>query len=296
MPFDPIGHAQLPKLSILEALAPLERSCRAPADPRTVVRLCTLITYESQGPKRLPESAADAYTCAMAETSPASRGLKRLRQKAGLSIRDVAHALGMEHGSSYQHYEDRFRKKFLPLDFVQKLVPIFEPHGVAAAELYALAGMDNKARPLAAAAELAGRAPMLKIEELDVRAGAGGGLISEQERIVAEWQVPTEIVRGYSTAPAAELRIITVMGDSMEPTLMPGQRVLVDTGDRVPSPPGVFVVWDGLGLVVKRLQVLPHSDPTRVKITSDNGKYDPYERTVDEAYIQGRVIGQWRWL
>ena len=244
----------------------------------------------------MPESGIDAYTCAMAETSPASRGLKRLRQKAGLSIRDVAHALGMEHGSSYQHYEDRFRKKFLPLDLVQKLVPIFEPHGVGSAELYALAGMDNKARPLAAPAEPPGRAPMLKIEELDVRAGAGGGLISEQERIVAEWQVPTEIVRGYSTAPATELRIITVMGDSMEPTLMPGQRVLVDTGDRVPSPPGVFVVWDGLGLVVKRLQVLPHTDPTRVKITSDNAKYDPYERTVDEAYIQGRVIGQWRWL
>jgi hypothetical protein len=33
-----------------------------------------------------------------------------------------------------------------------------------------------------------------------------------------------------------------------------------------------------------------------VRITSDNGKYDPYERTLDEAYIQGRVIGQWRWL
>ena len=36
--------------------------------------------------------------------------------------------------------------------------------------------------------------------------------------------------------------------------------------------------------------------PPRVKITSDNAKYDPYERTLEEAYIQGRVIGQWRWL
>jgi hypothetical protein len=55
-------------------------------------------------------------------------------------------------------------------------------------------------------------------------------------------------------------------------------------------------VWDGLGLVVKRVQVLAHSDPTRVKITSDNAKYEAYERTLAEAYIQGRVIGQWRWL
>jgi transcriptional regulator with XRE-family HTH domain len=236
----------------------------------------------------------------MIEVSPASRRLKHLRQRAGLSIRQVAQALGMEHGSSYQHYEDRYKRVHLPLDLVMRLVPIFEPTGIDPAELFALAGVDGSGhRPLqtpAASSDEAISGRMLQIDELDVRAGAGSGLMAEREKIVAHWQVPSGVVRGYSTAPAEELRIITVMGDSMEPTLQPGQRVLVDTGDRMPSPPGVFVVWDGLGLVVKRLQVLPHSDPPRVKITSDNTKYDSYERTIEEAYIQGRVIGQWRWL
>jgi hypothetical protein len=109
---------------------------------------------------------------------------------------------------------------------------------------------------------------MLRIDELDVRASAGGGLADGGSSTVAEWQLPSEIVRSYTTAPAAELRIITVLGDSMEPTLMPAQRVLVDTGDRRPSPPGIFVVWDGLGLVVKRVQLLQQTDPPRVKITS----------------------------
>jgi SOS-response transcriptional repressor LexA len=226
----------------------------------------------------------------MPDSSPVARKLKQLRTKAGLSIREVAHALGMEHGSSYQHYEDRFRKPHLPLDFVQRLIPIFEKGGVTGSEVYALAGVDAAQRPL-------GDEPMLHIEELDVRADAGAGAaLSTSAKVVAEWQVPTGIVRGYSTAPAHELRIIKVMGDSMEPALLPGQRVLVDTGDKKPSPPGIFVVWDGLGLVVKRIQVMPHSDPPRVRISSDNPKYDPYERTLDEAYIQGRVIGQWRWL
>jgi transcriptional regulator with XRE-family HTH domain len=234
----------------------------------------------------------------MTEISAVSRRLKQLRQRSGLSIREVAQALGMEHGSSYQHYEDRFKKPLLPLDLIRKLVPIFEPAGIDSAELYALAGVNATGeRPLLAPEPRGdGNGRMLRIEELDVRASAGGGLMGENERVLAEWQVPSGIVRGYSTAPANELRIITVMGDSMEPTLQPGQRVLVDTGDRMPSPPGVFVVWDGLGLVVKRIQVLPHSEPPRVRITSDNAKYDAYERTLDEAYIQGRVIGQWRWL
>jgi transcriptional regulator with XRE-family HTH domain len=259
----------------------------------------TLNAYESQGKKRLADGGRSAYTGAMPDASPAARKLKQLRERARLSIREVAHALGMEHGSSYQHYEDRFRKPHLPLDFVRKLLPIFAGTGVEAAELYALAGVEGSTmRPLGLRGGAAGEADknMLRIEELDVRASAGAGLIGEQQKIVAEWQLPSGIVRGYSTAPAHELRIITVMGDSMEPSLLPGQRVLVDTGDRMPSPPGIFVVWDGLGLVVKRLQVLPHSEPPRVRISSDNGKYDPYERTLDEAYIQGRVIGQWRWL
>ena len=236
----------------------------------------------------------------MAEVSEASRHLKLLRRRAGLTIREVAQALGMEHGSSYQHYEDRFRKALLPLELVLKLVPIFRGHGVEAGELYALAGVEaSGARPLGVAPGAAdddASRRMMRIEELDVRAAAGSGLTEDAGKVVALWQVPSEIVRGYSTAPAPELRIITVMGDSMEPTLQPGQRVLVDVGDLKPSPPGIFVVWDGLGLVIKRVQMLAHSEPPRVKISSDNVKYDPYERSLEEAYIQGRVIGQWRWL
>ncbi|GEM_PF-610300 len=258
----------------------------------------TLSTYEMQRILRMELYCGGVHTTAMRDVSAVARRLKQVRTRAGLSIRQVAEALGMEHGSSYQHYEDRFKKPLLPLDLILRLVPIFGPRGVDAAELFALAGVDGSGqRPLPSFTRPEASAPMMRIEELDVRASAGsGGLTDENTRTVAAWQIPNEIVRGYTTAPAGELRIITVLGDSMEPTLMPGQRVLVDTADRRPSPPGVFVVWDGLGLVVKRVQLLPHTDPPRVKITSDNQNYEPYERTVDEAYIQGRVIGQWRWL
>jgi hypothetical protein len=255
--------------------------------------------FESPFNKRLETYWSGVQTAAMPNTvSAVSRQLKLLRQRAGLSIREVAQALGMEHGSSYQHYEDRFKKPLLPLELVMKLVPIFEVGGVEAGDLYALAGVTATGeRPLVPASprgEAGGRT--IRIAELDVRASAGGGLLGENEKMIAEWQVPSGVVRSHSTAPAADLRIITVMGDSMEPTLQPGQRVLVDTGDRKPSPPGIFVVWDGLGLVIKRVQMVPHSEPPKVKITSDNAKYEGYERSLDEAYIQGRVIGQWRWL
>lgn len=238
----------------------------------------------------------------MAAVSAAARKLKQLRQRAGLSIRQVAQAIGMEGGSSYQHYEDRYKKPLLPLELVLKLVPILAPTGVEAAELYALAGVDTAGeRPTTGAnpgrankSEAIGR--ILRIPELDGRATTSNDLSGGTEKVVEEWQIPSGVVRYYTTAPASALRIITVMGDSMEPTLQPGQRVMVDIGDRNPSPPGVFVMRDGIGLVVKRCQLVPHSEPPRVHITSDNTKYEPYERTLSDADILGRVIAQWRWL
>ena len=202
----------------------------------------------------------------------------------------------MEHGSSYQHYEDRYRKPLLPLDLTQKLVPIFAKAGADPAELYALAGVDASGSHLLGVKLVDDDTRVVHVKELDIRAGAAAALTGLTETVSDTWQIPAAIIRAHSSAPASDLRIIAVMGDSMEPTLQPGQRILVDAGDTRPSPPGIFVVWDGLGLVVRRVALVPESDPARVRITCDNPKYDAGERTIDEAHIQGRVIGQWRWL
>lgn len=71
---------------------------------------------------------------------------------------------------------------------------------------------------------------------------------------------------------------------------------MVDPSDTRPSPPGIFCVWDGLGLVIKRVEYLMNSDPPTIRLTSCNPAYQAYERSLDEAQIKGRVIGRWGWL
>lgn len=136
----------------------------------------------------------------------------------------------------------------------------------------------------------------LSIIELDVRAAAGAGALVEYEDPVGEWRMPGAVLRLQTRSPEDELRIITATGDSMEPGIPPGTRVLVDTADKKPSPPGVFVVDDGVGIVIKRVQIIPGSDPPAIRLSSDNPQYAPYERTLDEAAILGRVIGRWVWM
>lgn len=138
--------------------------------------------------------------------------------------------------------------------------------------------------------------PSVKLEELDVSVSAGPGLIpSDDISVVGEWEIPRQVIQVATSTPADRIKIVSVKGDSMEPKFFPHDRVMVDTDDRRPSPAGYFVVWDGFAQVVKRVEAVPHTDPPRVRISSVNRDYEPYERTLDEAYIQGRVLGKWLW-
>ena len=76
----------------------------------------------------------------------------------------------------------------------------------------------------------------------------------------------------------------------MEPLLSSGDRIMIDVSRQAPSPPGIFVIWDGLGLVAKRIEHAPHSDPPRVALKSLNPDYDSYERSADEISIVGRAV------
>jgi hypothetical protein len=64
--------------------------------------------------------------------------------------------------------------------------------------------------------------------------------------------------------------------------------VLDDLSRRAPTPPGIFVLCDGMGLVAKRLEHIPNSDPPRVRIISDNAFYAPYDCTAG-VNISGRI-------
>ena len=133
------------------------------------------------------------------------------------------------------------------------------------------------------------------VDEIDVRAAAGAGQLIESDAKIGEWQLPRELVKVATNSPLDRIKILTIVGDSMVPTYGPLEKVMVDMGDTRPAPPGVFVLWEGLGFVVKRVEHIPHSEPPRIKISSDNPKYSAYERILGEAYIQGRVIAKWLW-
>jgi hypothetical protein len=151
----------------------------------------------------------------------------------------------------------------------------------------------TKVRELEAGDALKHRVPrgFMVVPEIDVRASAGPGAVHEGlEEAKSTWLFPEPVIRHELRARPDDLRIITVDGDSMEPLLTSGDRILVDTSQRIPVPPGVFVIWDGMGLVAKRVEHVPASDPPKIAVRSLNSQYPSYELTGEEVNIVGRVV------
>ena len=126
------------------------------------------------------------------------------------------------------------------------------------------------------------------------RASMGGGAVVTEDGDTPgrAYHFRRSWIRNTLRASPAQLRIMHVEGDSMAPTLLDGDAVLVDMSRAAPVPPGIFVLVDGMGLVAKRLEHIANSDPPAVRIISDNKHYPEYERTADEI----RIIGRIRWF
>ena len=134
-------------------------------------------------------------------------------------------------------------------------------------------------------------AAQIRLTEFGVNVAAGGGAIIETEEPIAHWELPARWLRPLTQAPERDLHVITVEGNSMEPDLYAGDKVIVDATRRSPTPPGIFVLNDGIGLIIKQLEHIPKTDPPRVEIKSVNKDYRADEATAEEINIVGRVIG-----
>ncbi len=65
--------------------------------------------------------------------------------------------------------------------------------------------------------------------------------------------------------------------------------MLIDVSKTISYPPGIFVLFDGMCLVAKRVEHVPNSEPPSVRIPSAGRRYSAYERTVEEVNGVGRV-------
>lgn len=131
------------------------------------------------------------------------------------------------------------------------------------------------------------RNDLIQIPEYDVRLSAGGGSIVESEQVRRFWSLPDSYVQALGVGQ--RLAFVEIVGDSMAPTLLSGDLVLLDLESVNPTTPAIYALYDGGATVCKRVERILRSDPPALRLISDNPIYQTYEVPAEWANIIGRV-------
>lgn len=129
----------------------------------------------------------------------------------------------------------------------------------------------------------------MQIPEYDVHVSAGGGALVDHETIRRTWSFSARYLSEFLGVSHSNLAIVEVRGDSMEPTLLSGDRVLINLEDRQISQSGIFALFDGGGTVVKRVEKRIGDDKNATLI-SDNPIHERYSVEMQQINVIGRVI------
>lgn len=128
----------------------------------------------------------------------------------------------------------------------------------------------------------------VEIIQLDLSLSMGPGTLIEEFIEEERARFGLSFIRNITRTPTDRLRIVRGIGDSMEPTLRTGDRVLIDINERQLSRMnGVYWV-DHLGTHgLKRLRAAGRG---RVMISSDNPHVPDFEVDAEDLRIEGRAI------
>lgn len=135
-------------------------------------------------------------------------------------------------------------------------------------------------------------------KQLDVQASAGSGSFPEESpEVLREISVLTTWARQMlGVIDPSRVNIISCKGDSMMPTINPGDIVFVDTAVRHFETEGIYALcWQGR-TILKRLRAM-FDGSGRLAIQSDNeANYKTEyvtEGMADQLHINGKVLAWW---
>lgn len=126
--------------------------------------------------------------------------------------------------------------------------------------------------------------------DLTVSAGPGSFMISEFVEVLHAIEFTTEHARSlFGNRTQNDVKVMTVDGDSMCPTIQSGDRLFFDVSVRNFKVDGVYAFVFGQHFHVKRLQM----QGLQLAVLSDNPAYKDWyvtEENQDQLYIMGKAM------
>lgn len=227
-----------------------------------------------------------------------SNRIREIRKQKNITLEELAEMTGLSH-THISRIESG--KRGLSLENVIRLSRAL---GVEPVEITDEFDHEDLARAGDMPSTMLTKTPEGDVENLTIVSGAGGGgMLSVEYRedgslldpAMADgfWSFPESIKSGWRNLE--KIKALPVIGDSMEPTLVKGSTVFIDTTHVYPNPEDIYACDFGDGLVIKRLKLVPRSD--KIMVISDNrDRYgDPDELLREDVTVYGRVVAWFQW-
>lgn len=127
------------------------------------------------------------------------------------------------------------------------------------------------------------------IEEVDLALGMGASFLDGRDpEVLATVPFRVDWLRGLFAGPLSSLKVVRGRGDSMQPTILDGDIVLVDTAHRsIDDQDRIWAIAYGELGMIRRVRVTPRGT---LLLMPDNAVVRPDEVADGEAAIIGRVI------
>lgn len=132
---------------------------------------------------------------------------------------------------------------------------------------------------------------LVPIDEISLEFGMGATLMDDDHEVVRRY-VPADWIAHFTKSHPSLLRFARGRGDSMYPTILDGDLVLIDMGEtRLTRQDEIWAVGYGDLGGLKRLRSVGKGT---IKVMSDNAAVSDEQFDMDEIRLFGRVCGNLR--
>ncbi len=203
--------------------------------------------------------------------------LRAVLDRSSLNQSTLAKAIGVTQGTIGQILSGEIKKsKHLP--------DIADTLGVG---LDWLMGKDLERAGLSSTYDEVER-PRVQLMEIDVGYGMGGGTFMESYVDATPRDFDAGWLEDITRSPATSLFVARGVGDSMMPTLLDNDLLIVDRGqNRISQQDRIYAVMYGDLGMVKRVRRRPDG---MYLLMSDNPSISPVEASQEEFSVVGRIV------
>ncbi|TZG24892.1 S24 family peptidase [Sphingomonas montanisoli] len=207
------------------------------------------------------------------------RRLKQAMEDAGLDQPALAAAAGCTQGAISQILLGKTaRSRFLP-DIAQVL-------GVSVDWLRG--STINRTPDLPAVKDASAGDDTVEVAQLDLSFSMGPGTTIDDYIEEVPYRFDIGWLRRLTRSEPRRLRLARGVGESMSPTLLTGDQVLIDTTQRqLNKQDGIYAISLFGAAAIKRLRAI---GPQRVRVISDNPAVEDQDVDAEDISIAGRVI------